>query len=188
MAIFRVISRFSGYFNLWRLSPKISLTRFLGHQKGVTPICSDLFRFPRFLPTCSDLRSLCSDFLFPLQPLTPPLPRQPPRPSHPQKLDFGPFWLRLAPFRVCFGSVSGPFWGVGWGQVGVGERGFCKGKEYHYPCVLEYLDLFRLTLISSDFFRTNQNKSGKFLSADPLCKSPTNQYGRSALPMQNRTL
>ena len=28
-----------------------------GRQKGVTPICSDLFRFPRFLPICSDLRS-----------------------------------------------------------------------------------------------------------------------------------
>ena len=30
IVIFRVISRFSGYFNLWRLSPKISLKRFLG--------------------------------------------------------------------------------------------------------------------------------------------------------------
>ena len=54
---------------------------------------------------------------------------------------FGPFrlrlapcgsvWLRLAPFRVCFGSISGPFRGVGWGRGGVGERGFCKGKECH---------------------------------------------------------
>ena len=26
----------------------------------------------------------------------------------------------------------GPFRGVGWGRGGVGERGFCKGKEYHY--------------------------------------------------------
>ena len=49
---------------------------------------------------------------------------------------FGSVWLRLAPFRVCSGSVSGPFrvrfGGVGWGRGGVGERGFCKGKEYHY--------------------------------------------------------
>ena len=53
---------------------------------------------------------------------------------------FGSVWLRsgpfgsvwLDPFRVCFGSVSGPFRRVGWGRGGVGERGFCKGKEYHY--------------------------------------------------------
>ena len=31
-----------------------------GRQKGITPICSDLFRFPRFLPICSNLRSLFS--------------------------------------------------------------------------------------------------------------------------------
>ena len=37
---------------------------------------------------------------------------------------FGSVWLR-------FGSVSGPFRVVGWGWGGVGERGFCKGKEYH---------------------------------------------------------
>ena len=57
-----------------------------------------------------------SDFLFPLQPPVPPWP------CHPRGLDFGPFRLRLAlfgsvlaPFRLCFGSVSGPFRGVGWG-------------------------------------------------------------------------
>ena len=79
-------------------------------------------------------------FFFPYNPST-PLPRQTPHPSHPEKLDFGPFRLRLAPFRlrlapfrVCFRSVSGPFRGVGWGWGGVGERGFCKGKEYHYFC------------------------------------------------------
>ena len=38
--------------------------------------------------------------------------------------------LSLAPFRVCFGPVLGPFRGVGWGQGGVGESGFFKGKEY----------------------------------------------------------
>ena len=32
-----------------------------GRQKGVTPICPNLFRFPRFLPICSDLRSLFSE-------------------------------------------------------------------------------------------------------------------------------
>ena len=31
-----------------------------GRQKGVTPICSGLFRFPRCLPICSNLRSLFS--------------------------------------------------------------------------------------------------------------------------------
>ena len=36
---------------------------------------------------------------------------------------WGPFWFR---------SVSGPFRGVGWGRGGVGQRGFCMGKEYHY--------------------------------------------------------
>ena len=49
--------------------------------------------------------------------------------SAPFRLRLAPFQLRLAPFRVCFGSVSGPFRGVGWGRDGVGERGFCKGKE-----------------------------------------------------------
>ena len=79
-------------------------------------------------------------FFFPYNP-TPPHSDKPPRLSHLRGLDFGPFrlrlapfgsvWLRLAPARVCFGSVSGPFRGVGWGRGGVGERGFCKGKEYH---------------------------------------------------------
>ena len=79
----------------------------------------------------------CCDFLFRLQP-PPPHPDKPPaRPTRkslisvhfgPFRLRFGPFrvrWLRLAPFRVCFGSVSGPFRvrfgalggvGVGWGR------------------------------------------------------------------------
>ena len=79
-------------------------------------------------------------FLFPLQP-TPPPPRQTPARPTPKSLisvhygsvsvRFGSVWLRLALFQVCFGSVSGPFRGVGCGQGGVGERGFCKGKEYH---------------------------------------------------------
>ena len=46
-------------------------------------------------------------FFFPYNP-PPPLPRQTPRPSHPEKLDFGPFRLRLA----LFGSVSAPFGSV----------------------------------------------------------------------------
>ena len=74
------------------------------------------------------LGCLASDILFPLQPPpAPPLPRQTPRPSHPEKLDFGPFRLRLAPFRLRFGSVSGlsrvRFGSVSgcWGGVGVGS-------------------------------------------------------------------
>ena len=40
---------------------------------------------------------------------------------------------RFRTLRVCFGSVSGCWVGSGWGRGGVGERGFCKGKECHYP-------------------------------------------------------
>ena len=44
------------------------------------------------------------------------------------------------------------------------------------PCFREYPDLFRFVPICSDLFRfvfrTNQNKSGKPLSADPFRKSP----------------
>ena len=40
--------------------PKSKERKDWGRQKGVTPICSDLFRFPRFLPICSDLRSSSS--------------------------------------------------------------------------------------------------------------------------------
>ena len=87
-------------------------------------------------------------FFFPYNPPT-PLPRQTPRPSHREKLDFSPFQLRfgsvrlrLARFWVCFGSISGPFRGVGWGRGGVEERGFCKGKEYHYanPHTLAFVE------------------------------------------------
>ena len=72
--------------------------------------------------------------LFPLQPPPPPPPesRQTPRLSHLRGLDFGQFRLRLAPFQVGlapFGSVSGPCRAVGRGRSGVGERGFCKGKN-----------------------------------------------------------
>ena len=79
------------------------------------------------------LKDQTSDFLFPLQP-TPPPPDKPPGRPAPESLIsvhfgsvsvcFGSVWLRSAPFRVRFGSV-------GWGRGGVGERGFCKGKEYH---------------------------------------------------------
>ena len=81
------------------------------------------------------LQGQSSDFLFLLQP--PPPPPHPDKPlgrPNPKSLisvdfgsvsvRFGSVWLRLAPFRVRFGSV-------GWGRGGVGERGFCKGKEYH---------------------------------------------------------
>ena len=74
----------------------------------------------------------------------PPHPDKPPLPSHPRGLDFGPFrlrlapfgsvWLRLGAFRVRFGPISGVLGGVG-------ERGFCKGKEFHYPSYLAFKHL-----------------------------------------------
>ena len=81
-------------------------------------------------------------FFFPYNPPHPPYPEgKPPTRPTPKSLisvhfgsvwlRFGSVWLRLAPFQVCFRSVSGPFRGVGWDRGGVGERGFCKGKEYH---------------------------------------------------------
>ena len=84
-----------------------------------------------------------SDFLFPLQP--PPSPgRQTPGGPTREGLISVHFGSISAPFGSRFGSVSGPFGsvsglfrgpfrGVGWGRGRVGERGFCKGKEYHYP-------------------------------------------------------
>ena len=84
----------------------------------------------------------CSDILFPLPPPPLPIPTNPPgRPTREGLIlvHFGSVWLRSAPFGsvwLRFGSVPGPFrvrfGGVGWGRGGVGERGFCKGKEYHY--------------------------------------------------------
>ena len=87
-----------------------------------------------------DIRSHCDprvvSFFVPYNLHSPPS-RQTPQPSHPRdsELDFGPFrvrfssvWLRLAPF----GSVSGPFRGVGWGQGGV-RAGSGRGAS-----VLEY--------------------------------------------------
>ena len=55
-----------------------------------------------------------SDFLFPLQTPPPPI-RQTPRPSHPRGLDFSPFQIRLAPFRVRFGVLGGVAVGSGRG-------------------------------------------------------------------------
>ena len=83
-------------------------------------------------------------FLFPYNPPTPPIPTKPPpavpterawvrsisAPLGSVRVHLAPFGL--APFWVGYGSVSGPFRGVGWGRGGVRERGFCKGKEYHY--------------------------------------------------------
>ena len=69
------------------------------------------------------------------------------------RLGFGSVWLRFSsisgPFRVRFGVLGG----VG---VGVGERGFCKGKEYHYtrPRTLVLLDRSTThldTLLSAGF-------------------------------------
>ena len=95
-----------------------SCTRSSGSQIGLS--------IPGFKWGCA---KACSDFLFPLQP-HPPQPDKPPRCPTPEGLisvHFGSVWLRSGPF----GSVSGPFRGVGWGRGGVRERGFCKGKEYH---------------------------------------------------------
>ena len=88
-------------------------------------------------------------FFFPYNPHPPP-PRQTP-PAVPGSISvrfgsvwlrFGSVWLRLALFRLRFGSVSGPF-RVRFGVLGgVGERGFCKGKEYHY---------FRIVLTSYNY-------------------------------------
>ena len=47
-------------------------------------------------------------------------------------IHFGPFRVRFGPIR----SASGESWGVGWGRGGVGERGFCKGKEYHQSMLI----------------------------------------------------
>ena len=64
---------------------------------------------------------------FPPPPPSPPYPdNPPPTPESSILVRFGPFWVR-------FGCISGPSWGVGSGRGGVVERGFCKGKEYHYP-------------------------------------------------------
>ena len=70
-------------------------------------------------------QSLCSEFLFPLQPPPPTIPTNPPA-VPPQRAWFrsvsGPFGC-LGPFWVCFGSVSGPFrvrFGV-LGGVGMGS-------------------------------------------------------------------
>ena len=69
-----------------------------------------------------------------------------PHPTHPDKppgcltleslisVHFGSVSVPFAAFGsvwVSFGSISGPFRGFGGGRGGVGERGFCKGKEYH---------------------------------------------------------
>ena len=79
-----------------------------------------------------------SDFLFPLQPPR-PFPNKPPT-FPPQRA-----WFRSVsgPFR----SVSGESWGVGWGRGGVGERGFCKGKNITDldPLLSAGFDLFRLS-------------------------------------------
>ena len=75
---------------------------------------------------------LVRDMLLLLQ--NPPPPRPiPTNPSVPhtkslQTVQFNPFRsvsVQFGPFR----AASGESWGVGWGRSGVGERGFCKGKE-----------------------------------------------------------
>ena len=85
----------------------------------------------RYIPRACPMRLpsesvYSSDFLFPLQAQPPPHPDKPPGCPTTKSLilvhcgsvsvHFGSVWLRLGPFRVSFGSVSGPFWGVGWGR------------------------------------------------------------------------
>ena len=50
---------------------------------------------------------------------------------------------------MCFGSVLGPFRGVGWCGGGVGKRGFCKGENtttLNFEYGLRGWDLQRLKL------------------------------------------
>ena len=80
--------------------------------------------------------TLCSDFIFPLQP-PPPTGRQTPRRSHPRALDFGPFRLRFGSVWLRFGSVSGSFrvrFGVlGGVGVGSGRGAFVREKNITSP-------------------------------------------------------
>ena len=88
-----------------------------------------------FVHFLASILSLCVViFFFPYNPHPPPHPDSPPARPTPQSLisvhfgsvsvRFGSVWLRFGSvsglFRVCFGVLGG-----------VGERGFCKGKEYH---------------------------------------------------------
>ena len=41
----------------------------------------------------------------------------------------------------------------GWGQGGVGERGFCKGKECHYPNPLKFRGCSQNDCRINAFFR-----------------------------------
>ena len=64
----------------------------------------------------TQIRPYNSDFLFP----PPPHPDKPPGRPTPESLIWVHFGsvlrVRLGPFQLCFGSVSGPFRGVGWGR------------------------------------------------------------------------
>ena len=84
------------------------------------------------------------DFLFPYNPPAPPHPDKPPGCPAPESLIsvhfgsvsvcFGSVWLRLALFRVCFGSVLRPFRGVGWGRgEGLGRGAFVREKNILGP-------------------------------------------------------
>ena len=77
------------------------------------------------------------NFFFPYNPLLPPS-RQTPPPGQPTpesliSVHFGSVSVLFGSVWVRFGSISGPF-RVHFGVLdGVGERGFCKEKEYHWP-------------------------------------------------------
>ena len=95
-------------------------------------------------------------FFFPYNP-PPPLPRQTPRPSHPESL----ISVHFGSVSALFGSVSGPFRVRFEVLDGVGERGFCKGKELGKTKTLQTVAL-RVAILS-DFSarRLSQNFGAK---------------------------
>ena len=85
-------------------------------------------------PLISEVRVVI--FFFPYNPHPPP-PISTNPPGRPTREDlipvhFGSVWLRSGPFGSVSGLFRVRFGGVGWDRGGIGERGFCKGKEYHW--------------------------------------------------------
>ena len=112
-------------------------------QITVTPSCKEIPVNIRLSPI----------FFFPCNPPSPQADQPPPAVPPERAKFFGQFRLHFGSVWLRFGSVSGPFsWGpfrgVGWGRGGVGERGFCKGKDYHYTIVSKII----ARLIPQTFF------------------------------------